>query len=59
MKSFNKIPCRSLAGNGMRRAFETQKYIDVSLARVYNGSLVLKAKEKSLCKIAILLTSAI
>ena len=43
----------------MRRAFETQKYIEVSLVRVYNGSLVLKAKEKSLCKIAILLTSAI
>ena len=45
MNSFNKIHCQFLAGNGMRRAFETQKYIEISLARVYNGSLVLKAKE--------------
>ena len=37
----------------MERAFENQKYIKVSLARVYNGSLVLKTEEKSLSKIGI------
>ena len=34
----------------MERAFENQKCIEVSLARVYNGSLVLKTEEKSLSK---------
>ena len=49
----------SAAGNGMKRVFENQKCIEVSLARVYNGSLVLKTKEKSLSKTATFLTSAI
>ena len=43
----------------MDRAFENQKRIEVSLTRVYNGSLVLKAVEKSLSKTATFLTSAI
>ena len=47
-----------LAGNSMKRAFESQKHIKVSLARVYNGSLVLKTEEKSLSKTATFLTSA-
>ena len=43
----------------MERAFEGQKFIEVSLARVYNGYLVLKTEEKRLSKIATCLTSAI
>ena len=43
----------------MERVFENQKSIKVSLARVYNGSLVLKTEEKSLSKTATFLTSAI
>ena len=43
----------------MERAFENQKFIGVSLARVYNGSLVLKAEEKNLSKTATFLISAI
>ena len=34
----------------MERAVENQKCIKVSLARVYNGSLVLKTEDKSLSK---------
>ena len=36
----------------MERAFENEEYIEVSLARVHNGSLVLKAEEKNLSKTA-------
>ena len=36
----------------MERAFENEKCIKVSLARVYNGSLVLKIEDKSLSKTA-------
>ena len=43
----------------MERMFENQKCIAVSLAHVYNGSLVLKTEEKSLSKTATFLTSAI
>ena len=43
----------------MERAFENQKCIEVSLARFYNGSLVLKTEEKSLSKTATFLTSII
>ena len=43
----------------MDRAFENQKRIEVSLTHVCNGSLVLKAVEKSLSKTATFLTSAI
>ena len=43
----------------MERAFENQKYIEVNLAYVYNGSLVLKTEEKSLSETSTLLTSAI
>ena len=42
----------------MKGAFENQKSIEVSLARVYNGPLVLKTEKKSLCKTATFLTSA-
>lgn len=34
------------------RVFEIQKYIEVSLAHVYNGSLFLKTEKKSLSKTA-------
>ena len=52
----NDIPCQ----NGIERAFENQKCITVSLACVYNDSLVLKTGgEKSLSKTATFLTSAI
>ena len=34
----------------MERVVENQKCIKVSLARVYNGSLVLKTEDKSLSK---------
>ena len=47
------------AGNSMEREFENQKCIKVSLAHVYNGSLVLNTEEKSLSKTATFLTSAI
>ena len=43
----------------MKTAFENQKCIEVSLPRVYNGSLVLKTEEKSLPKTATFLTLAI
>ena len=43
----------------MERVFENQKCIEVSLAGVYNGSLVLKTEEKSLSKTATFLMSAI
>ena len=43
----------------MERTFENPKCIKASLARVYNGSLVFKTKEKSLSKTAPFLTSAI
>ena len=42
----------------METAFESQKRIKLSLARVYNGSLVQKTEEKSLSKTATFLTSA-
>ena len=44
------IPCRERH----EESVENQKYIEVSLARAYNGSLVLKREEKSLCKTATL-----
>ena len=47
------------AGNGMERALENQKCIEVSLVRVYNGLLVLKTEEKSLYETATFLTSAV
>ena len=52
---------RLLAGNERHawRVFENQKYIEVSLARVYIGSLFLKTEEKSMSKTATFLTSAI
>ena len=40
----------------MERVFKNQKCIEVSLACVCNGSLVLKAEEKSLSKITTFLT---
>ena len=43
----------------MERVFENQKCIEGSLAHVSNGSLVLKAEEKSLSRPAIFLTSAL
>ena len=43
----------------MERALENQKCIEVSLAHVYNGSLVLKTEETCLSKAATFLTSAI
>ena len=43
----------------MEKVFENQKCIKVSLARVYNGPLLLKTEEKSLSKTATFLTSAI
>ena len=43
----------------METAFENQKCIEVSLVRVYNGSLFLKAEEKSLSKTATFLMSTI
>ena len=43
----------------MERAFENQNCIEVSLARVYNGSLVLKAEDKSLSKTTTFLMSVI
>ena len=43
----------------MERVLENQKCIEVSLARVCNGSLVLKAEEKSLSKTATFLMSAV
>ena len=43
----------------MERTFENQKCIEVSLARVYNGLLVLEAEEKSLYKTASFLMSAV
>ena len=43
----------------MERAFENQECIEVSLARVYDGSSVLKTEEKSLSKTASFSTSAI
>ena len=42
----------------MERAFENQKYIEVSLGRVYD-SLVQKTEVKSLSKTATFLTSEI
>ena len=42
----------------MERAFESQKRIKVSLARVYNGSLVLETDKKSFSKTTTFLTSA-
>ena len=44
------IPCRERH----EESVENQKYIEVSLARAYNGSLVLKREEKILCKTATL-----
>ena len=44
---------------GMERVFENQKCIKVSLAHVYNSSLVIKTEEKSLSKTAKFLKSAI
>ena len=41
----------------MKRAFENQKCIEVSLAGVCNGFLVLKTEEN--CKTATFLTAAI
>ena len=50
----------ALQSYGMERAFESsQKCIKVSLARVYNGPLILKTEEKSLSIAATFLTSAI
>ena len=43
----------------MERVFENQKCIEVSLACVCNGSLILKTEEKSLSKTATFLMSAI
>ena len=43
----------------MERAFENQKCIEVSLAHVCNGSLVLVTEEKSLSKAATFLMSGI
>ena len=43
----------------MERAFENQKCTEVSLALVYNGSLVLKTEEKNLSKTTTFLMSAI
>ena len=43
----------------METAFENQKYIEMSLACVYNAFLVLKTGEKSLSKIATFLTLVI
>ena len=39
------------AGNGMEWAFENQKCIEVSLVRVYNGTLVLKTRWKVCLKL--------
>ena len=41
----------------MERVFENQKRIEVSLACIYKGSLVLKTDEKSLSKTATFLAS--
>ena len=43
----------------MERAFENQKCIEMSLARVYDDYLVLKTEDKSLSKTATFLTSAV
>ena len=43
----------------MERVFENQKCPEVSIAHVYNGSLVLETEEKSLSKTATFLTSVI
>ena len=49
------IPCRERH----KSVFENQKCVEVSLACIYNGFLILKTEKKSLSKIVTFLTSAI